>query len=153
MCFCSLGAFSLFYWQSFSTGHISLLIDSLIHSQASSVLSLSSWVVAALDNSDPLVCLCVLLTHTRQRIINGSDRKGICMTDNLSLLQNRASPRQTLTAGRTSNWNDISWRQQPVEARPFRSEGGEHCIIHVPSDLRALLDSIIYTLFPPWIHR
>lgn len=82
------------------------------------VCSLSPWAQVALDNSH-LPFPCVLSWHVQdgKKIINKSDRKWICMTDNLSALWNRASPRQTLVARRTSNWNDISPRQQPVELR------------------------------------
>lgn len=56
-------------------GAFLFLIDLHTHPLAGpSVLSLSSQVEAALDNSN-LVSLCVLLTHTRQKIINKSDRK------------------------------------------------------------------------------
>lgn len=112
MCFLTVLMTKLLYWALF-------LFDWLAHSSTRKPLCFVIEVpsLGCLWQLKPLVSLCVLLTRTRQKIINKSDRKWICMTDNLSVLWNRASPRQTLVARRTSNWNDISWRQQPVEPR------------------------------------
>lgn len=94
---------------------------------------------------------------------NNTDRgKNNYMTDNLSSFTNSTSPRQTELA-ETCLLHccelrvRLKWHLQKPVARwterhvHSRAREDNICIIHALSDPCALLNSIIYTLFPPWL--
>lgn len=90
---------------------------------------------------------------------NKSDRRqNNYMTDNLSPLTNSTSPRQTEPAEACLLHScephvGLKWHLPKPAERHVHSRAREDniCIIHALSDPRALLNSIIYTLFPPWL--
>lgn len=153
-----------FYCQCFFTGHISYGSSACADTPPSLfVCLLSSRTKAAL----PHITTAQTSHSSRGTYVaennNKSDRrKNNYMTDNLSPFTNSTSPRQTELAETCllhccEPRVGLKWHLRKPAVR--RAERHVHsraredniCIIHALSDPCALLNSIIYTLFPPWL--
>lgn len=113
-------------------------------------------------STDPPFFACSSGTYMAENNNKSDRRKNNYMTDNLSPVTNSTSPRQTELAEACllhccEPHVGLTWRlQKPAAHRAerhvhSRAREDNICIIHALSDPCALLNSIIYTLFPPWL--